>query len=159
MMETRSTLALILWVGVCLGAAWIGSVVTRPAISTWYAELAKPGWTPPNWVFAPVWTTLYVLMGVAAWLVWRHGGFAAAALPLTLFLVQLGLNVVWSPLFFRWHLLGAAFADIILLWLAILATLLAFWRVSPTAGWLLLPYLLWVTYAAALNLALWRMNT
>jgi benzodiazapine receptor len=100
-----------------------------------------------------------VLMGVAAWLVWRQGGFAAAALPLTLFLVQLGLNVVWSPLFFRWHLLGAAFADIILLWVAILATLLAFWRVSPTAGWLLLPYLLWVTYAAALNLAIWRMNT
>lgn len=157
-MEARTTVALILWVGLCLGVAWVGALVTRPAIPEWYAQLAKPAWTPPSWVFGPLWTTLYILMGVAAWLVWRQSGFAAAAWPLGLFLLQLFFNAVWSPLFFGLKLPGVAFADIALLWLALLATLVAFWPVRPAAAWLLVPYLLWVSYAAALNFAIWRMN-
>jgi len=157
-MDTRAAAALALWLILCLGVAWTGSLVTRPAIPGWYAALAKPAWTPPSWVFGPVWTALYIAMGVAAWLVWRKGGWAAAVLPLTLFFVQLALNAAWSPLFFGLHRIGWAFFDIVLLWGAIFATLLAFWRVEPTAGWLLLPYLLWVSYACALNFAIWRMN-
>lgn len=158
-MDTRSTIGLILWVALCLAVAWTGSLMTRPVIPGWYAALVKPSWTPPSWVFGPVWTTLYVLMGVAAWLVWRRFGFAGAAVPLALFLTQLALNAAWSPLFFGLKMLGAAFADIILLWLAIAATLIAFWRVVPAAGWLLVPYLAWVTYATALNWAIWRANS
>lgn len=157
-MEMRSTVALVLWVGLCLGVAWAGSWVTRPAIPGWYAALVKPSWTPPSWVFGPVWISLYILMGVAAWLVWRRGGFAAAAAPLTLFLVQLALNAAWSPLFFGLKMPGWAFVDIVLLWAAIVATVLSFWKVAPLAGWLLIPYLLWVTYAAALNFSIWRAN-
>ncbi len=134
------------------------SLLTRPSIPTWYETLNKPSWTPPNWVFGPVWTTLYILMGVAAWLVWRRGGFAAAALPLSLFLVQLALNAAWSGIFFSWHRPGLAFLEIVILWFAILATLVLFWREKPAAGWLLVPYWLWVGYAAALNGAIWRMN-
>jgi benzodiazapine receptor len=157
-MDTRATVALVLWVGLCLGVAWVGSWVTRPAIPGWYAGLVKPSWTPPSWVFGPVWISLYILMGVAAWLVWRRGGFTAATLPLALFLVQLALNALWSPLFFGLKMPGVALADIVLLWLAILATLVSFWGVSATAGWFLVPYLLWVSYAAALNFAIWRAN-
>jgi tryptophan-rich sensory protein len=157
-MDTRATIGLVFWLVLCLGAAWTGSLITRPAIPGWYAELAKPAWTPPSWVFGPVWTALYIMMAVAAWLVWRKGGAAAAAVPLGLFLVQLALNVSWSPLFFGLHRPDLAFFVIVLLWCAILATLVAFWRVSPAAGWLLLPYLLWVTYASALNFAIWRLN-
>jgi tryptophan-rich sensory protein len=157
-MDTRATIGLVFWVGLCLAAAWTGSLITRPAIAGWYATLAKPAWTPPSWVFGPVWTALYIMMGVAAWLVWRKGGVAAAALPLGLFLLQLALNVAWSPLFFGLHRPDLAFLDIVLLWFAILAALLAFRGVNPTAAWLLLPYLLWVTYASALNFAIWRMN-
>lgn len=158
MMATRSALTLLPWVGLCLLAAWIGSLLTRPAIPGWYETLSKPSWTPPHWVFGPVWMTLYIMMGVAAWLVWRRGGWTAAAVPLTLFLIQLVFNVVWSALFFGLRRPDLAFFDIALLWLAIIATLVAFWRVTPAAGWLLSPYWLWVSYAAALNLAIWRMN-
>lgn len=141
---------------VCFAAAWAGSWFTRPALVPWYAELAKPSWTPPNWVFAPAWLTLFALMAIAAWLVWRQAGLGS--IPLKLFAIQLVLNVAWSALFFGWKSPAAAMIEILLLWLAILGTTISFWSARRVAGWLLLPYLLWVTYAAALNFAIWRLN-
>lgn len=123
----------------------------------WYAALAKPRWTPPSWVFGPVWTLLYVLMGVAAWLVWdRHRN--AARVALNLFVLQLIVNAAWSWLFFGLRSPALAFAGIVLLWALILATVIAFRRLRPPAAALLLPYLAWVTFAAALNFAIWRLN-
>ena len=124
----------------------------------WYASLRKPSWNPPGWIFGPVWTALYAMMAVAAWLVWRRGGFAAQRRALTMFLVQLALNAAWTPLFFGLHWPGVAFAEIVLLWLAIGATLFAFRPVSRVAAWLLVPYLAWVSFAAVLNFELWRLN-
>ncbi len=154
----RSVMGLGIWMGVCFGAAFLGSAITTPVVSTWYAGLVKPSWTPPNWVFGPVWSALYLMMAVAVWLVWRWGGFAKAAIPLTLFLVQLALNAAWSILFFGLRMPGLAFAEIVLLWFAILVTLVMFWRLNPIAGFLLVPYILWTTFAGALNLALWQLN-
>ncbi len=124
----------------------------------WYASLAKPWWNPPNWIFGPVWTALYFMMALAAWLIWQEGGFRANRRALALFLTQLVLNAAWTPLFFGLHVLGVAFFELTGLWVAILATLLAFFRVSSVGGWLLVPYLIWVTFAGALNFALWRLN-
>jgi tryptophan-rich sensory protein len=109
-------------------------------------------------VFGPVWAVLYVAIGIAAWLVWRTDGFRSARGALTLFLAQLTLNALWSWLFFGWHRGPLAFADILLLWVLIIATLIAFWRVRTLAGWLLVPYLLWVSFASALNYAVWQLN-
>jgi benzodiazapine receptor len=141
---------------VCFAAAWVGSLLTRPALVPWYAGLAKPPWTPPNWVFAPAWTTLFALMAIAAWLVWRRAGLVST--PMALFLLQLLLNVTWSGLFFGLQSPGAAMAEIVVLWGAILATTIGFWRVDRLAGWLFVPYLAWVAYAAALNFSIWRRN-
>ena len=141
---------------VCLGAAGIGSLLTTQGLRPWYANLKKPSWTPPNWLFGPVWTILFIAMAIAAWLVWRRVGLTAA--PMQLFLLQLLLNVAWSALFFRLRSPGLAFADIVMLWFAILATSIEFWRAVPAAGWLLLPYLIWVSYATALNYSIWRLN-
>jgi tryptophan-rich sensory protein len=140
-------------------AAGLGSHFTARSVAEWYPTLAKPSWTPPGAVFAPVWTALYFLMAVAAWLVWRKaGGLAAARLPLALFAVQLALNAAWSVLFFGLRMPGLAFGELVLLWLAIAATLAAFRRVVPAAGLMLAPYLAWVTFAGALNFTLWRLN-
>jgi benzodiazapine receptor len=144
-----------LWIVGALAAGWVGS---RFMPGEWYASLAKPAWTPPNAVFGPVWTALYVLMGIAAWLVWREVGFSGAATALVLFIVQLGLNALWSYLFFGAHQPMIALFEIIVLWFVILFTLLAFWKVKPLAGALLLPYLCWVGFASGLNLQLWRLN-
>lgn len=120
-----------------------------------YAALQKPSWNPPAWLFGPAWTLLYTLMAVAAWLVWKRVGFAR---PLGLYFVQLALNAAWTPIFFGAHQLGWALAEIVLLWIAILATLLSFRKVNPAAGWLFVPYLAWVTFATLLNFTLWRLN-
>lgn len=151
-------LALAAFVAVTLAAGFVGSLVTNPSIPGWYASLQKPAWTPPNWLFGPVWTLLYLMMAVAAWLVWRERGFGGARLALALFAAQLVLNALWSILFFGLRSPGAALVEIALLWAAILATAAAFWRVTHPAGWLLVPYLWWVTYAAFLNYAIWRRN-
>ena len=127
-------------------------------LGEWYASLKKPSWHPPNWVFGPVWTELYAMMAVAAWLVWRQGDFAGQALPIAAFLVQLVLNALWSWLFFGLKTPGMAFAEIVALWVAIATTLLLFRRPSATAAWLLAPYLAWVTFATLLNFTLWRLN-
>ncbi len=147
---------LTLFFAVCFGAAWLGSRFTRPALFPWYASLAKPAWTPPNWLFAPAWTILFVLMALAGWLVWRQTGFLS--IPIGLFALQLLLNVAWSGLFFGLKSPAAGMLEIVFLWLAILATTIVFWRINRTAGWLFVPYLAWVAYAASLNFAIWRMN-
>ncbi len=152
---TRSAFALAGWLGLCFAVAALGGLFLP---GEWYARLRKPAWNPPNWVFAPVWSTLYAVMAVAAWLVWRRGGWARHRRPLLLFLLQLLFNALWSPLFFGLHLAGLAFVDLLLLWLALLLTVLDFWRVRRPAGMLLLPYLAWVSFAGALNFALWRLN-
>jgi len=145
-----------LCIALCLGAGWLGSLLTRPSLITWYERLPKPNWTPPNWLFAPVWTIIYVLMGVAVGLVWRRSSLAAA--PMQLFLLQLLLNVAWSAVFFRFRSPGWAFVEIVALWCAILVTALSFRNSDRLAGWLMFPYLVWVSYAAALNFAIWRLN-
>ncbi len=144
------------WLVACFGSALLGAVFMP---GEWYATLRKPPWNPPGWIFGPVWTALYTMMAVAAWLVWKRGGFAAQRRPLMLFLVQLALNAVWTPLFFGLHWTGVALVEIVLLWLAIAATIAAFRPVSRVAAWLLAPYLAWVSFAAVLNFVLWRLNS
>ena len=159
MTKRRQVIGLVVSLAAVFAAAGVGSHFTARSVAGWYPTLAKPSWTPPGAVFAPVWTALYFLMAVAAWLVWRKaGGLAAARLPLALFAVQLALNAAWSILFFGLRMPGLAFGELVLLWLAIAATLAAFQRVVPAAGFLLAPYLAWVTFAGALNFALWRLN-
>jgi tryptophan-rich sensory protein len=153
----RDEIGLAVSLGIVFAAATIGGLFTSASVSTWYQTLAKPGFTPPDWIFGVVWTALYAMMGLAAWLVWRQSG-RGRRLPLVLFFVQLGLNVAWSGIFFGLRLPGSAFAEIVLLWLAIAATLGAFLRISPAAGLLMIPYLLWVTFAAVLNFGIWRLN-
>jgi tryptophan-rich sensory protein len=152
----RTVLALAAWLALSLAAAAVGGFFLP---GEWYAGLRKPSWNPPNWVFGPVWTALYTLMAVAAWLVWRRGGFRAQRVALALYLLQLGLNALWTPLFFGLKSPGLAFAEIVLLWGALLATIVAFWKAQRFAATLLLPYLAWVTFATVLNFALWRLNT
>jgi translocator protein len=142
---------------VCFLAAGLGSLFTMVSVGGWYAALAKPPWSPPDWIFGPVWTVLYAAMAVAGWLVWRRGGLASVP-ALRWFAVQLVLNVGWSVVFFGLRMSGLAFAEILALWVAIVATVSASWRVSRPAGILLVPYLLWVSFAVALNFAIWRLN-
>jgi translocator protein len=153
----KQIIGLAAWLLISFVAAAIGSAASIQA-GPFYTQLVRPGWAPPAGIFGPVWTILYVLMGIAAWRVWRVRGFSAARTALTLFLIQLAVNALWSWLFFGWHLGAAAFADIILLWALIVATLGAFWRISPIAGALLIPYLLWVSFALALNYSVWQLN-
>jgi translocator protein len=158
MVSRRELFGLCLLVVICLAAGMIGGAVTTPKIASWYAGLAKPAWTPPNWIFGPVWTILYLCMAISAWLVWRKDVGSTPKAPLVLFGIQLALNVLWSCLFFGLQSPRLAFFELVLLWLAITATTAMFWRRSIVAGVLLLPYLLWVTFAGALNFAVWRLN-
>ena len=151
----RQAFALVGWLALCFAAAGTAVFVSTDG---WYATLHKPSWNPPPWLFGPAWSLLYVLMAVAAWLVWRDGGWKMQARALGLFLIQWLLNALWTPLFFGLHRPGLAFAEIIILWLAIAATLVAFWRVRNVAGILLVPYLAWVSFATALNFTIWRLN-
>lgn len=148
---------LIGWFIVSFAVSAVGAIASIEARS-FYAGLEQPDWAPPGWLFGPVWTLLFALMAIAAWLVWRNGGFRTNRIALSLFLTQLAFNALWSWLFFAWRLGGPAFADILLLWVLILATLVAFWRAERLAGILLLPYLLWVSFAAFLNYAVWQLN-
>lgn len=145
------------WLVMVFIFAGIGAVASVEA-GSFYSKLARPEWAPPASVFGPVWTALYAMMGISAWLVWRIAGFAASRTALLLFLVQLVINALWSWLFFGWHLGGWAFADVIVLWIMIVATLVAFWGNSRLAGLLLVPYLLWVSFAAVLNYSVWQLN-
>ncbi|MFZ2682075.1 MAG: TspO/MBR family protein [Patescibacteria group bacterium] len=152
------TLGLAILACEVLGAS--GSLFTGPEIETWYATLTRPEIAPPNWVFAPVWTTLFAFMGIAAWLVWRQGlGVRQVKLGLAVFAWQFALNILWSAVFFGLHEPGAALGVILALWLSIAGTMLAFYKVSRPAAWLLLPYLLWVSFATYLNYAFWLLNS
>ena len=149
-------LVLVGFVGLCLLVGVASSALTAPAVRGWYLSLARPPGTPPDAVFAPVWTALYMLLGIAAWLVWRCGGRGQA--PLRLWGWQLAVNALWSPVFFVLHSPGAALAVILVLVGLIVLTLRAFWRVRRAAGWLLVPYLAWVCYATYLNAGFWWLN-
>jgi len=154
----REWLVLGLFMATCFAVVAVVSAWSMPGVDSWYLELERPSWNPPGWVFGPVWSVLYVSMAVAAWMVWRKGGLRLNAIPLALFGLQLGLNVCWPVMFFRLRSPAGAFVEIIALWVAIATTLWAFMQRSRLAGWLMMPYLAWVTFAAMLNLAIWRMN-
>ena len=151
-------LALLGAVAVCFGVAALGSLFTTPSLADWYADINKPSWTPPSWLFAPVWTLLFAMMATAVWLVWLRAGFSGAPAALVLFAAQLVLNALWSALFFAARNPGAAFAEVLVLWLAIAATALLFAPIDIIAALLLIPYLIWVGFAAVLNFAILRMN-
>ncbi len=154
----RQLAGLLIWLAIGFLIAAIGAAASIQA-GTFYNALVRPEWAPPGWLFGPVWTVLYALMSVAAWLVWReHCSGPARTLALGLFLAQLFFNALWSWLFFHWQLGGAALLDIIVLWLLIVATIAAFRRINRLAAVLLLPYLLWVSFAALLNYAVWQLN-
>lgn len=140
------------------GVAAAGSFVTAGSVETWYPGLAKPGWTPPSYVFAPVWTVLYFCMAVSAWRVWTAGKAREITTPLALFLFQISLNLLWSVLFFGFRAPAAAAVEILVLLAAIVLTIRSFWRIDMFAGWLLVPYLLWVAFAASLNIAIAVLN-
>ncbi len=154
----QDALGLVGWLALCFAASALGAAAS---INTrgFYKELVSPSWAPPGWLFGPVWTVLFTCMAIAAWLVWRERRTDKTKhLALGLFLAQLVANTLWSWLFFAWQLGGVAFADIVLLWVLIACTAVAFWRIKPLAGALLVPYLAWVSFAAVLNWALWRGN-
>jgi len=150
---------LICSVSVCLLTGFVGSFSTMDSVNTWYADLSKPSFNPPGWVFGVVWTILYVMMGVAAFLIWKKGiRSRQIRVALGLFVFQLVLNGLWTPIFFGLHMMGLALAEIILLWVAIAVTMVAFWRISKPATYLLVPYILWVSFAIVLNASLWHLN-
>lgn len=159
-MDIRSIIKLVAALILCQLAGFMGSLATTPSIPTWYQSIVKPSFTPPNWIFAPVWTMLYVLMGISLFLVWNKGlEKPGVKLALLFFFLQLALNILWSFLFFGLHSPLFAFIEIVFLWPAILVTILIFLPISKGAGYLLIPYLLWVSFAAVLNFSLWRLNT
>lgn len=150
---------LALFLAVCLAAGGLGSVATTRSVAEWYPLLIKPAWNPPSWLFGPVWTLLYILMGLAAWRVWRSAGnFTTARNALLFFLIQLILNVAWSWIFFGLRMPGTAFLELIFLWIAIATTIKAFARIDAAAAWLMSPYIFWVTFAGVLNLNIWILN-
>jgi tryptophan-rich sensory protein len=153
----RQGIGLAGWLLASFAAAAVGGVASANA-GDFYQQLARPAWAPPSWLFGPVWSVLYLLMGIGAWLVWRERGFRGARAALWLFVAQLAANALWTWLFFAWRRGALAFGEILLLWVLIAATIAAFWRVRPLAGALLIPYLLWVTFATALTVAVWQRN-
>ena len=158
-MKKGDALKLVVSILLCQMAGLIGGFFTASSVDTWYATLTKPSFNPPNWLFSPVWITLYVLMGVALFLVWRKGLHSEGVkIAIYLFGVQLALNILWSILFFGLKMPLVAFIEIVILWDCILLTLIKFRKISRLAGYLFVPYLLWVTFAAVLNFFLWHLN-
>lgn len=154
-----NVLKLIFSIVICEAAGVIGSIFTSPSIATWYKTIVKPSFNPPNWIFGPVWTILFALMGIALFLVWKNIGVnLMAKRAILLFAIQLILNILWSVAFFGMKSPLVGFVIIILLWIAILLTILSFYKVSNVAGWLLIPYILWVSFASILNLAIVLLN-
>ncbi len=150
--------SLIVFLCLCYGVAATASVMTRPAIATWYVTLAKPAWAPPNWAFPVVWTILYAWMAIAGWLVWNFPASRERTVALVIFAVQLALNFLWSPVFFSWHRIGTGVLVIAVLWMLILGFVIRTWNLSRVSAYLFVPYLLWVTIAAALNFSIWQKN-
>lgn len=158
-MKIRDAGALILSILLAEAAGAVGALLTAPAIPTWYAALNKPALNPPAWVFGPVWTTLYLLMGIAAFLIWRRWGkHPGAKVALVIYAIQLFLNAIWSPVFFGLRAPGAALVIIVLLWVAIITTIVKFHPIARVAAYLLIPYLMWVSFASYLNFSIWLLN-
>jgi translocator protein len=153
----RQALGLTGWLAASFVTGAIGAFASVNA-GVFYGQLSQPSWAPPAWLFGPVWSVLYLLIGVAAWLVWRKHGFSGAGTALMLFRIQLVANALWTWLFFVWHFGALSLAEIIVLWLLIVATLAAFWRLHRLAALMLVPYLAWVSFASALTYSLWRLN-
>lgn len=156
--KRRDFIGLVLFLVLCLAVSGIGGAITATSVDTWYQSLQKPPFNPPDWIFAPVWTALYVMMAIAGWRVWRRVGIETRRSALAVFAVQLGLNLAWSLVFFGLQRIGLAFAEIVILLIAITANTIMFWRIDRLAGVLFVPYALWVAYAAVLNGALWVLN-
>jgi translocator protein len=156
--RSQQALGLAAWLALCFATSAVGALASVNA-GEFYAALVRPAWAPPGWLFGPVWSALFVCMAVAAWLVWRsQPARPSKSVALWLFVAQLAANALWSWLFFAWRLGGVAFTEVLLLWLLIACTIAAFWRCSPVASLLMLPYLLWVTFASVLNWVLWQAN-
>lgn len=153
--STKNLIALPVWILICSLAGIFGAQFDP---GSWYELLQKPVWTPPNWVFPVVWPILYLLMGVSAWRLWKVNGLSHYQTEFTWFFVQLVLNALWSWIFFGMHLIATGLAEILLLWVSIIFTMFLFWNRDQLAGLLLVPYLLWVSYASALNFAIWQLN-
>lgn len=158
MFDRASWWSLLPFVVICFAAAGIGSLFTNTSVNTWYPQLRRPEWTPPNWIFGPLWRALYAMMAISAWLVWRTAGWPVARSALSLFAIQLVLNALWSVVFFGLRRVGAAFGEILLLWTMAIATTVAFLPLSLLAAWLLLPYVVCVGFASYLNFRIWQMN-
>lgn len=153
----NQALGLAGWLAASFVTGALGAIASASA-GVFYGELSRPSWAPPAWLFGPVWSVLYVLMGISAWLVWREHGFRGAATALKLFVAQLFANALWTWIFFVWHLGALSLAEIVALWLLIAGTIVAFWRLHRLAALLLVPYLAWVSFATALTASLWRLN-
>lgn len=154
----RDTVGFVAFLALCLAVSAVGGAVTATSVGSWYPTLAKPSFNPPNWIFAPVWTALFFMMAIAGWRVWRRDGLRKARWALTLFALQLALNLTWSIVFFGLRSIGAALVEVVVLLLAILATSAVFWQRDRVAGMLFIPYAVWVAFATVLNAALWRLN-
>ena len=159
MSKSRRWIGLAICAGLCVLAGTVSALFSGLADRTWYQSLRHPAWTPPDAIFGPVWTLLYIMMGSALWLIWQSKSWSGAPLAVSLFVAQLILNMAWSPIFFGLHHPGWAMLDLAALWVAALATMLTFWPIHRLAGLLLVPYLLWCSFAAVLNLAFWRLNS
>jgi len=158
-MHINNFFKLVIAIAISELAGIIGSVFTAPSITGWYAGIIKPALNPPSWVFGPVWTTLFVLMGISAFLIWKKGlDRKDVKIALGIFLGQLVLNTLWSIIFFGLHSPGGALVEIVFLWFAILATIITFFKISQPAAWLLVPYIFWVSFAMYLNYAIWSLN-
>lgn len=156
--RTRDMLGLIVSLALCYAVMAVAGIATAATVGTWFQALVQPSFRPPDWLFAPVWFVLYTLMGVAAWRVWRIAGFSGARTALTLYAVQLGLNFVWSFLFFSFKLIGPAFVEILVLLVTVVLTAIAFRRIDGWAAVMLVPYIAWVSFASLLNGSLWVLN-
>ncbi len=158
-MKSKSIIKLFSAVLICLGAGFVGSFFTTPEIATWYQTINKPTWNPPSWLFGPVWTTLFILMGIALFLIWQKASHSKSAhRAVVFFLVHLLFNIFWSVAFFNLHSPFYAFIAIIVLWLMIFTLMLWFFRLDKKSGALLIPYLLWVSFAGYLNYTIWQLN-
>lgn len=149
---------LLFSIALCQAAGLIGSIFTIPQVNIWYKTLAQPSFAPPSWLFGPVWTTLYTLMGIALFLMWNAPRSRQRRLALVAFFIQLGLNAIWSPIFFGLHVLTASVVVIVLLLITIIITMMAMYKVRPAATYLFIPYVVWVAFATMLNIAIWRLN-
>lgn len=157
-MKRSNGIKLILSIVLCVSLGSVGGLVTVSEIPTWYASLNKPSFNPPNWLFGPVWTTLYVLMGISVYLIWKQPVSKERNQALQLFILQFILNFCWSFIFFGLHATGWALIEMIALWILILLSILHFAKHSKTAAWLLVPYISWVSFALLLNAAIWKLN-